>query len=374
MATFEVKVRKIEIEEHPNADALELARIDDYRAVVQKGKYKSGDLVVYIPEQAVLPDWLIKELNLEGKLAGKNKNRVKPAKIRQMLSQGLVLPVEDVPEKAISNAIKFKGTDGKIHHQCILEGEEVSDILGIEKYEPPIPVHMSGDVFNAYGMTLKYDIENIQKYPDVLKKGEAVVITEKIHGTWCCFGYHPEAPHHIVTSKGLSEKGLAFKFNGNNAKNLYIRALNSTIISEVNVLERYHKIFGYDTPVYLLGEVFGKGIQDLSYGQDDINVRLFDVYIGYPGQGYYLDPIELKWLAKDLDINIVPKLYSGPFFYEKVKELTSGNETVSGTESNIREGVVIRPRFEREDPYLGRVILKSVSEQYLTRKNGTEYN
>ena len=66
MATFEAKVYKLKIEEHPNADALELAVVGDYRSIVRKGQFKTGDLGVYIPEAAVCPDWLIRELGLEG--------------------------------------------------------------------------------------------------------------------------------------------------------------------------------------------------------------------------------------------------------------------------------------------------------------------
>ena len=39
-----------------------------------------------------------------------------------------------------------------------------------------------------------------------------------------------------------------------------------------------------------------------------------------------------------------------------------------------REGVVIRPHDERRHDIIGRVILKSVSDAYLLRKNGTEHN
>ena len=36
----------------------------------RKGIYKTGDYAIYIPEQAILPDELIDELILTGKLAG----------------------------------------------------------------------------------------------------------------------------------------------------------------------------------------------------------------------------------------------------------------------------------------------------------------
>lgn len=64
----------------------------------------------------------------------------------------------------------------------VVEGQDVAEILGIVKWSPPIPVHMAGEVFNAFGKTLKYDIENFKKYPEVLVKGEEVIMTEKIHG------------------------------------------------------------------------------------------------------------------------------------------------------------------------------------------------
>lgn len=46
MATFEAKVYRLTIEEHPNADALELAVVGDYRSIVRKGQFKTGDLGV----------------------------------------------------------------------------------------------------------------------------------------------------------------------------------------------------------------------------------------------------------------------------------------------------------------------------------------
>ena len=73
---FESRVYALRIEQHPNADRLELAAIGGFRCVVGKGSFVDGDLAAYIPEAAVCPDWLIAELGLEGKLAGSKKNRV----------------------------------------------------------------------------------------------------------------------------------------------------------------------------------------------------------------------------------------------------------------------------------------------------------
>ena len=372
MAEFEAKVYRLTIEEHPNADRLELAVVGAYRSIVQKGMFKTGDLGVYIPEAAIVPDWLIQELGLENKLAGKDKNRVKAVKLRGILSQGLVYPVIEEED-----AYRLDGVDDQYKEVYI--GEDVTEWLGLTKYEPPIPTHMAGEVMNAFGHTIKYDIENWKKYPDVIEDGEHVVMTEKIHGTWCCLGYHYDIEHPIVTSKGLSEKGLIFKMNEQNQNNLYIRALRATEVDGDDVVTRARRknLFGEGVPFYILCEVFGEGVQDLFYGESVAQrppIRVFDIYIGEPGQGYYLDHHLMAARCQLLGLEFVPVLYLGPFSKEVMLEHTDGKETVSGQESNLREGTVIKPLYGREVTDLGRVILKSVSEKYIMRKDATEFN
>lgn len=376
MATFEAKVCRLRIEEHPNADVLELAIVGDYRCVVRKHQFVDGSLCVYIPEQSVLPQWLIEHLGLEGKLAGKNKNRVKAVKLRGILSQGLVYPVDQVDGQPFITIGPRTEIDPEGYMLLVEEGQNVAEEMGIKKYEPPIPVQMQGEVFNARGMTIKYDVENIKKYPNVFEEGEEVIITEKLHGTWCCFGYHPNhKDSHIITSKGLSAQGLAFYINENNKNNLYLRALDGTTIDpQGNLLDRAHEYFGLELPFYILGEVYGKGVQDLGYNAETPKFRVFDIYVGSPGEGRYMSPDEVKMFCKAYQADCVPELYRGPYSKSVVEELTSGNETVSGQEQHIREGVVIRPKEERDHPEIGRVILKSVSEDYLLRKGGTEHN
>ncbi|OZC02031.1 hypothetical protein [Rubricoccus marinus] len=50
----ECPIARLTIEPHENADALELAAVGGYRAVVVKGRYQTGDLVVYIPEGSLV--------------------------------------------------------------------------------------------------------------------------------------------------------------------------------------------------------------------------------------------------------------------------------------------------------------------------------
>ncbi|HGG58203.1 MAG TPA: RNA ligase (ATP) [Nannocystis exedens] len=363
MSTFTVPIVSVVIEPHDNADALEIARVGDYRSVVPKGEFKSGELVAYIPEQALLPAPLLQSMGLTGKLAGSDHNRVKAIRLRGVLSQGLVLRAR--PEWSV--------------------GDNVAAELGIVKWEPPVPSCMSGQVYGAGSdRCLKYDIENFKAFPEVFEEGEAVVFTEKIHGTWCQMGLLPEgvdAPHGrlVVASKGLASKGLAFLPDAeDNRQNLYLR-----VARHLEIERRMGQVFAATlaegTPVFVLGEVFGKGVQDLSYGakseQDRwLGFRIFDIYRGWPGQGEYLSDEDLEAACTMLDLDRVPVLYRGTFSYGIMQAHTDGRESVSGERLHMREGIVIRPQIERRDPLLGRVQLKNVSEKYLLRKGGTEHN
>ena len=351
MAAFESRVYALGIEPHPNADRLELAAVGGFRSVVGKGAYANGDLAAYIPEGAVCPAWLIEELGLEGKLAGSKRNRVKAVRLRGILSQGLVYPVRD----------------GRIRGRAVAAGDEVTELLELVKYEPPVPIAMQGEVAAAAGATIHYDIDDIKKYPDAFEEGEPVVFTEKLHGSWCCLGWHPDHGP-VVSSKGMSDKGLKLKVNEANKNNLYVRAWHAN----VDAFERARaKLAGDGAPFYVLGEVFGRGVQDLHYGEPNPALAVFDVYVGEPRLGRYLTPAELEAALAGL-FRLVPQLYRGPFGKAVLASHTDGRTALGGT--HVREGVVVKPAEERETPEFGRLILKSVSADYLTRKGGTEFN
>jgi RNA ligase (TIGR02306 family) len=128
MSTFKVTAEKLVIHPHPNADALELAQVGLYRAVVPKGQYKTGDVAIYIPEQAVLPDELIEEIGLTGRLAGKDKNRVKAVRLRGELSQGIVCRPKAVEDAGFWPSDDYAELLG--HHEVGAAGPGVDEWSG----------------------------------------------------------------------------------------------------------------------------------------------------------------------------------------------------------------------------------------------------
>ena len=358
MASFDVLVRRLDdVVPHPNADRLDLAVIGGYRCVVGKNQFRAGDLVAYLPEASILPTPLIDELGLTGKLAGPEKNRIHPVSLRGALSQGVVMPAR--PHWA--------------------EGQSVMDELGVVKFVPKIPEELLGA---AYALEeherLDFDIQNIKAFPNLFKEGEPVVMTEKVHGVFMGVGGLPKElarPEHAfdsrayVSSKGLLSDRMAFKREANNP---YLRATVAFGLPEA-VLTLADE---WNCPVLLLGEVFGLGIQDLAYGQpaQAPQFRAFAIVRrNAHGLPEYLSDEEIEETLARLGIERTPVLYRGPYSMEAVERHTSGRETVSGHAVHLREGVVITPALERSCPEIGRLALKSVSEEYLTRKGGTEY-
>ncbi|MGW0655421.1 RNA ligase (ATP), partial [Streptomyces umbrinus] len=209
MSTLRVTAEVLTVHEHPNADALELAQVGLYRAVVAKGVYRSGETAVYIPEQSVLPEELIEELGLTGRLAGSRSDRVKAVRLRGELSQGIVC--------------RPKALAGVDLARAAADGTDFAERLGITKWVPPIPPTMDGEVEQAPDLLPWVDIENIQRYPDIFAPGEDVVLTEKLHGSACLLTYFAEDGRVQVSSKGFGAKYLALT---EDPRNLYWRAVH----------------------------------------------------------------------------------------------------------------------------------------------------
>ena len=324
MSIMEVKVVKVKaLGKHPNADNLSITHVYDYPVITRTGDFKEGDKAVYVPVDAVVktddPRFSF--------LKGHNCQRIKARKLRGIFSMGLLIPAD--PEWQ--------------------EGEDVSERLGITKYEQPIPVNMGGDNESDPGFIPKYtEIENIRRWPDILIEGEDVVISEKLHGT---------------NARFVFKDGRLWVGSHNTIKK---ESPNSLWWKAARQYELDKKLRIYPGCVFY-GEIYGS-VQDLKYGtkQGEIKLAIFDIYS--IEQGRYADQNTKINFLYTLGLEGVPTLYSGPWSADKIV-YTSGKSTLA---DHIREGIVIKPTTERYDERVGRVVFKSISEEYLLRKDGTE--
>ncbi len=383
MATFQTPLVSITgIEPHPDADRLELAKVLGYTCVIRKGAFKTGQQVVYLPEGGVIPEWLCRSLNLwseadgKGRLAGPQGLRIKAIRLRGTVSQGLLYPLADGPS---GQGIPLAGGD-ILPVDGGVEATEIADALGIVKYEPPVPVAFEGEVVNAHGHTLRFDIESLQSFPDAIHPGEPVVITEKIHGTWTGISFDPEVRHPdlyeggtLVSSKGMSAKGLAFKTGASNDRNIYVRTWRRFLLEPGHWDHLVAESRTQGSAFHILGETFGRGVQDLQYGLRGTEFRVFAVGVGDAKEpsARFLSADKMEaWCAR-YDLRTVPELRRGPFGPTEILALRDGDTTLEG--KHVREGIVISPNRDR--PLLDQfAFLKLVSPNYLLRKGkATEF-
>jgi len=108
-----------------------------------------------------------------------------------------------------------------------------------------------------------------------------------------------EGGNAFVFSKGLGGQGFVFKNIELNRSNLYVRTLQTLI--DAGCMQKIHDLAG-TAPIYILGEIFGKGVQDLDYGHAKPSFRVFDIFVGEPSTGRFLSSEESVQLCKTLGL------------------------------------------------------------------------
>lgn len=317
---------------HGNADALELAQIKGWQCVIPKGRYLAGDLVTYVPIDSIIP---VEHSDRWGITKYLSNGRVRCARLRGEPSFGVIVDRDD---------------------KAWAEGLDVKDFYGITKYVPPIRLN-AGDAAPSHALFVEYtDVENLRNFPDVLREGEEVVATEKIHGTNARLGMiEGELMAGSMSVRRLRPEVLEGSVYWGPLAIDGVRAL-------IESLGQDHR------QVILFGEVFGSKIQNLGYGQEKgtLGFRAFDLML----DGKYVSVDRFADLCAEFDVPAVPVLYRGRYDLSVIKTHSEGNTTLGS--DHIREGVVVKPVVERVDPKVGRVCLKYIGNQYLFAKNVTD--
>ena len=85
----------------PGADKIEVANVLGWECVIAKSDgFKVNDLVVYIEIDSIVPEKLLKLINMwdnqknKGTLSGSAGNRLKTRKFKGQISQGLIMPIK----------------------------------------------------------------------------------------------------------------------------------------------------------------------------------------------------------------------------------------------------------------------------------------
>lgn len=243
-------VEKIkEVIAHPNADRLDLVKILGYQLVTEKGLYQAGDFVIYIQPDTVLPaqPWAETYRKYSPK-------RVKAVRLRGEWSDGIAVPLENV---------------GFGDNPEWFEGRDLSDLIGVVKYEPPVPQELNAIGHLPFGIpkTDEERWENLKE--EELQYGELADITLKVDGQSCSFYYNIEEDKF-----GCLGRTLEFDTDAQNNYTAHINKLNIK-----DKLINYCK--KHNVSLCLRGESYGQGIQAFEanpHSKKQKNIAFFSVY------------------------------------------------------------------------------------------------
>ncbi|MCP3145274.1 RNA ligase (ATP) [Pyxidicoccus xibeiensis] len=328
-----VSIQRIDhLEPIAGADNIVKARVMGWDVVVKKGEFSPGDACVFFEIDSLLPDgapW--------AEFMRPRGFRVKTARLRGVLSQGLALPTSILPGAAPVTAQL---------------GMDVRDLLGVVKFEPALPD--GRDVLGPFpGQVPKTDEIRLQSALGVLDelRGEDLFVTTKLDGTSATF-FRPLEGELMACSRNWALR------KGDNA------------------VWRMATKYGLDTvlpPGFAIqGELCGPGIQKNRLGLTEPDLFVFSVHDTRTGR--FLGHAELVTFCAEHGLRTVPveQVVTGEaaqaFDHGLEHYLKLAQGFYPGTK-NRKEGIVVRPLVERPSPTLGgsRLSFKVINNDFLLK-------
>jgi RNA ligase (TIGR02306 family) len=326
-----------EIRPIPDADSIECAVIGGWTVVTRKGEFRNFDRCIFFEIDSVLPvkpefehlrkSSYIKNAEYEG-------FRLRTVKLRKQLSQGLIIkvPVEfnDMPV-----------------------GTDLTEAMGIIKYEPSIPTQMSGNAEGRFPSFIpKTDQERLQNLSYELKvwveSGDEWEVTEKLEGSSMTVFFNDD-------KFGVCSRNWELKEDPNNSLWKLARELD---IENLLVRAGYFR-------VALQGELIGPGVQGNHYGLTKTEFRVFDVY-DIANQRYMTSEERFELLSRIglLGYNHVPVLDKNfDLAGQTMQSMLDRADGPSQLNSKVlREGLVYK---NITNPGIS---FKTVSNQYLLKE------
>jgi RNA ligase (TIGR02306 family) len=339
------------------ADFIELAYLEGttFQFIIIKGQFKKGDKVLYFPIDALIPEPILKKLNLSGKLSGKNKNRVKTIKLKGKTSQGIVANIDFI--QPIQNTLN-KLTNKQE------QTDMITQFLEVTKYEVPAIICTNANLVNLpQGFSL-YNIEGADRYSNITQSlmNTRVEITEKLEGSNFSITYTTE--HNIC----VNQRNYTIEpIEGNEHRFIHIA-------KKQNLIEEIKNIQNNEFPhsqVSIYGEFIGPGVQNNIYKLQQNEIKLFDINV----DGKFLSAdkrynIFSKYNIMDQHVPILTDS-SGETLQNWLdgKTTTEASHGISLLHQCKREGIVIKLFDEQFHPDIGRLILKQRDPIYLSKSS-----
>ena len=328
-------IRKIaSVQPIPGADAIECATVDGWEVVTKKGEFSVGDLVVYFEIDSWVPTELAPFLS-KGKepreYNGVKGERLKTIKLRGQLSQGLILPISTIQTCQI------------IRQNFWEVGDDVTELLGIQKWERPMPAQLAGLAKGNFPSFIpKTDQERIQNCKHVLEdREERYEVTIKLDGS-SFTAYHRDG------ETGVCSRNLELKPSEDNAF--------WKVARKYGVLELLSQKGNYA----IQGELMGPGIQGNQEKLEDLEMYVFDVF-DIDAQSYLTAEKRYSFLL-DTKLQHVPIISPHTAIPQTLEKVLAMAEGPSLNPKANREGLVFK---STRNPELS---FKAISNSWLLKE------
>lgn len=360
-----VTVRKIDdIQSIEGADLIVKATVDGWNIVVKKDEFSVGDYCVMFEIDSFLPidddryEFLKK--SSYKKMNGQEGLRLKTVKLRGVVSQGLVLPVDRFPE--IQEYAEENGGLEVIEE----ERHDLSELLGVVKYEIPDVGKGCKPAGNFPWYVSKTDeerLENLYKDFSVRYKDVAFTPTLKLDGsstTLVCvnnenYFFDSEETDNNGFQAIVCSRNLALKYD---PESMFWKGWENDDL--VNNIKQWTLDTGIQVAVQ--GELMGPGVQGNKEQLHRFRVYAFRVYNIDEQRFMNLD--EMKTFCNDVGM-YTTVIYDSfkPFSeFESLDEIMRYADGPSINSKN-REGLV----YVSEDENGERISFKTISRKFLLK-------
>jgi RNA ligase (TIGR02306 family) len=350
-------IRKIsDIQPIEGADLIELAIVDGWKVVVGKEVgHKIGDFVIYCEVDSFLPireEFEFLRKSSYRKMIDQEGFRLKTIKLRGQVSQGLIIPLSILEGEEEDEKLGYlETTEGRIYQLgpyewalVIEEGADVTNMLGIVKWDPPMPAELAGVAKGNFPSFIpKTDeerVQNLAKNYDKMKE-QKYYMTEKLDGSSSTF--YVRDGEFGVCSRNLDlcrpepfVEGVVMCDDGverPKKENTFWKVARELGIEE-NMLDMSGNLA-------IQCEIIGEGIQGNPYRIKGQTLRVYNAF-DIDAQEY-LGFEHLKLTTKALGLEMVPIIdeeFTLPETIDELLKFAEGKSTLNG--SAEREGYVIR--------------------------------
>lgn len=321
------------------ADRLEAATVGGWDVVVVKGKHTVGEKIVYCEIDSFIPTKTAPFLTKPGhtpktylEIPGE---RLRTVKLRGQISQGLIM---SLAETGLSDSLEV--------------GTDVSEVLGVVKYDPPMPTALHGIAAGNFPSFIrKTDQERIQNLSKDLEKwktaGMEFEVSEKLDGSSCTM-FLGEEKELRVCSRNLELK----ETEGNS---FWAAGRKLGVEEKLRALGKNYA---------LQGELVGPSIQSNTLCLPDVTYYVYDIFDIDTQQ--YLNSTERLQVLKDAGLPSVPILPSITFdasvSMESLIAMADGNSVFSTIGQNVilREGLVFKSKTTQDS-------FKAISNKWLLK-------